>query len=99
MQTIRGLYIIILTIIFFVGCSKINGVEAPVERFFDFHDFTMRLLTGQKQTFELKESMTNYPFSAIRFESLDEGKVMILDERTYSVTCSRYNSGKGNAGK
>lgn len=26
--------------------------------------------------------MTNYPFSAIRFESLDEGKVKILDERT-----------------
>jgi hypothetical protein len=82
MKITRRLIIFILSIVFFSGCAKTNEVEAPVERFFDFHDYTMRLLTGEKQTFELRESMTNYPFSAIRFESLDEGKVKILDERT-----------------
>jgi hypothetical protein len=82
MKITRRLFIFILSIVFFSGCAKTDEVEAPVKRFFDFHDYTMRLLTGEKQTFELRESMTNYPISAIRFESLDEGKVKILDERT-----------------
>lgn len=88
MITTRRLFIFILSIIFFSGCSKTNEVEAPVDHFFDFNDYTMRLLTGEKQTFELRESMTNYPFSAIRFESLDEGKVKIVDERTVQTLAS-----------
>ncbi|WP_231424767.1 hypothetical protein [Pedobacter sp. Leaf250] len=82
MKITKSLFIFIFSIIFFSGCSKTNDVEAPVERFFNFQNYTMRLLTGEKQTFELRESITNYPFPAIRFESLDEGKVKILDERT-----------------
>ncbi|WP_316734957.1 Ig-like domain-containing protein [Pedobacter aquatilis] len=80
MKILKRLLIFILSIVLFSGCSK-NEAVAP-ERFFDFHNYTMRLLTGEKQTFELRESITNYPFSAIKFESLDEGIVKILDDRT-----------------
>ncbi|MEJ7560749.1 MAG: hypothetical protein WKF66_20730 [Pedobacter sp.] len=98
MKNTRCLFIFISSIIFFSGCSKTTEVKAPVERFFNFHGYTMRLLTGEKQTFELRESMTNYPFSAIRFESLDEGKVKILDEELFNHLL-QYNSCKGHVGK
>lgn len=98
MKITRRLFIFILSIIFFSGCSKTHEVEAPEERFFDFNGYTMRLLTGEKQTLELRESMTNYPVSAIRFESLDEGKVKIVDERTVQTLASGTTAVKAMLG-
>ncbi len=67
---------------FVIGCAKPKDTPEPEKKFFDFNMSEMQLRTGEQQAVALREGITNYPFSEITYQSMDENIAKIVDKET-----------------
>jgi hypothetical protein len=81
MKTLSRLLSLSLLFTAIMSCSKSVDIVVP-EPFFDFNLSEMRLRTGETQTIELNDKITNYSFSEITYVSMDESIAKIVNGRT-----------------
>jgi uncharacterized protein YjdB len=78
---VQGISLLVFCVIF-VSCKKPLIIEKEDPKFLNFYNIHIRLLTGEERTVELSKTITNYPYSEIKYQSVDENIAKVINERT-----------------